>query len=49
MYGEEVGGWCSCEARERFGVGLWKAIRREWDVIGGNMAFSVGNGRRARF
>ena len=35
--------------RERFEVGLWKAIRGEWDVMGSNMASIVGNGRRVRF
>ena len=25
--GEVEGGWCSCEVREGFGVGLWNAIR----------------------
>ena len=27
-YGEERGGWCSCDVREGYGVGLWKAIRK---------------------
>ena len=48
-YGEEEGGWRSCVVRGSFGVGLWKAIRRVWDVIGDNMVYSVGNGRRVRF
>ena len=25
-YGLEEGGWCSKEVRERYGVGVWKAI-----------------------
>ncbi|RVW58987.1 hypothetical protein CK203_110732 [Vitis vinifera] len=45
-YGEEEGGWRSCVVRGSFGVGLWKAIRRVWDVIGDNMVYSMGNGRR---
>ena len=28
-YGEEDGGWRSREVSERYGVGLWKAIRNE--------------------
>ena len=28
-YGEEDGGWRSREVSERYGVGLWKAIRKE--------------------
>ena len=35
--------------RGSFGVGLWKDIRRLWDVIGDNMVYYVGNGRRVRF
>ena len=35
--------------RSSFGVGLWKAIRRVWDVIGDNMVYSMGNGRRVIF
>ena len=27
-YGEERGGWSTCEARKAYGVGLWKAIRK---------------------
>ena len=34
---------------ERLGVDLWKAIKREWDVMGGNVIFFMGNGRRVRF
>ena len=48
-YGKEAGGWRSCVVRGSFGVGLWKTIRRVWDVIGNNMVYSVGNGRRFRF
>ena len=48
-YGEEEGGWRPCVVRGSFGVGLWKAIRRGWDVIGGNLVYSVGNGTRVRF
>ena len=27
-HGEERSGWYSCEVREGYGVGLWKAIRK---------------------
>ncbi|RVX09335.1 hypothetical protein CK203_015353 [Vitis vinifera] len=30
-YGEERGGWRSCESREAYGFGLWKAISK-WDI-----------------
>ena len=48
-YGEEEGGWRSYVARGSYGVGLWKPIRRGWDVLGDNLVYSVGNGRRVRF
>ena len=35
--------------RERFGVGLWKAIRKEWKYLSGRLAYQVGNGQRMRF
>ena len=35
--------------RGGYGVGLWKAIRREWDVVSCKLSFVVGNGYRVRF
>ena len=32
-YGEDVGGWQFREVRERYGVGLWKTIKKEWDFL----------------
>ena len=32
-----------------YGVGVWKAIMMDWDIVGKGMAFVVGNGRRGRF
>lgn len=43
------GRWQSCEVRRIFGVGLWTVIRRDWDVMGSNMVYSVGNDRGFRF
>ena len=48
-YGEDVVGWHSCEVRERYGVGLWKAIRKERDLFSSKLSFQVGNGQRVRF
>ncbi|RVW53546.1 hypothetical protein CK203_092382 [Vitis vinifera] len=31
-YGEEQRGWCSKEVKGGYGVGLWKAFRKEWFV-----------------
>ena len=32
-YGEEQKGWCSKEVKGGYGVGLWKAFRKEWFVV----------------
>ncbi|KAL6342504.1 hypothetical protein AAG906_012100 [Vitis piasezkii] len=42
-------GWCTRAERGRHGVGLWKAIRKEWLGMYSSLAFRVGNGRRVRF
>ena len=41
-YGEENGGLCSCAVSKRYGVGLWKTIRKEW--MCGRLAYQVSNG-----
>ena len=43
-YGEERGGWSSCEARQGYGVGLWKAIRKLGHLVSSRLAFVVGDG-----
>ena len=48
-YEENRGGWCSWEVRKAHGVGLWKGIRMDWELVGTQISFSVGNGRRVRF
>ena len=48
-YGEEQGSWCSKEMRSGYGVGLWKAIRKEWHVLSNRISFMVGSGQRMRF
>ncbi|RVW29484.1 hypothetical protein CK203_093718 [Vitis vinifera] len=48
-YGEDRGGWCSREVREAHGVGLWKGMRMDWELVGARISFRVGNGRRVRF
>ena len=32
-FGEEGGGWSSCEVREGYGVGFWKEIRKEGSLL----------------
>ena len=48
-YGEEEGGWRTCEVGGAYGVGMWKAIRMDWAIAGKGMAYVVGNGRRVKF
>ena len=35
--------------REGYGVGLWKAIRKEWNLLSDKFVFEVGNERRVSF
>ena len=30
--------------REGYGVGLWKTIRKDWDLVSCRILFFVGNG-----
>ena len=48
-YREVEGDWCSNEARGGYGVGLWKAIRKLWDLVSCRLSFLVGNGKRIKF
>ena len=48
-YWDLEGGWCSKEVRGGYGVGLWKTIRKLWDVVSSNSSFSVGNGKMIKF
>lgn len=48
-YGEEDGAWRSHKVKDGHEVGLWKAIRKDWDILSRKVAYSIGNGRRVRF
>ena len=48
-YGEEQRGWCSKEVKGGYGVGLWKSLRKDWDVVRSRLFFVVGNGQRVKF
>ena len=48
-YGEEEGGWHTRAISGRYGVGLWKAIRKEWLFLNGRLAYQVSSGQRVRF
>ena len=47
-YGVEDGGWCSREVRGAYGVGVWKAIRKDWENIRSRSRLIVGNGRKVK-
>nr|CAN62954.1 hypothetical protein VITISV_018196 [Vitis vinifera] len=49
FYLKKEGGWCSRVARGGYGVGVWKAIRKEWEGIRCRSRFIVGNGRKVKF
>ena len=49
-YGKEEGGWCFGEVRVRYGVRLWKSIRKEQNIFLGFFFFSfVAGDRRVKF
>ncbi|RVW17151.1 Serine protease SPPA, chloroplastic [Vitis vinifera] len=48
-YGEEKGGWRSCEIREAYGVGLWKAINKVGQFVTPFFGYEVGDGKNVRF
>ena len=46
---EEHGGWCIKVVKVGYGVGMWKAIRKERNLVTGKIPFVVGNGRMVLF
>ena len=44
----EEGEWCSRVARRGYGVGVWKAIRKEWEGICCRYRFIVKNGKKVK-
>ena len=47
--GRKEEGWSSCEAREAYGVGLWKAISKLGHLVTLSFDFVVGDGKKVRF
>ena len=45
----EEGDWCTRAVSGRYGVGLWKAIRKEWLFLNSRLAYQVGSGQRVKF
>ena len=37
------------EVRAGYGVGVWKAIRKEWNLVADKISFVVGEGNRVLF
>lgn len=35
--------------REGFGVEVWKAIRKKWELVSGRISLTVCNGQRVKF
>ncbi|KAJ9708014.1 hypothetical protein PVL29_000195 [Vitis rotundifolia] len=48
-YDLQDGGWCSKVVRDRYGVGVWKAIRNGWENFQSHSRFIVGDGTRVKF
>ena len=48
-YRIEEGGWCTQAVSGRYGVELWKTIKKEWLCMNSNLTYHVGCGRRVRF
>ncbi|KAL6343049.1 hypothetical protein AAG906_017861 [Vitis piasezkii] len=48
-YDLQEGGWCSKGVRDRYGVGIWKAIRNGWENFRSHSCFIIGDGTRVKF
>jgi hypothetical protein len=48
-YGCNNGGWCTNVVEGPYGVGVWKQIRRGWEVFSRFISFEIGDGSHIRF
>ena len=48
-HGSTNDGWCTKVVEGPSGVGVWKHIRREWEVFSRFLSFGVGDGSHIRF
>ncbi|KAJ9693622.1 hypothetical protein PVL29_009537 [Vitis rotundifolia] len=48
-YDLQDGGWCSKGIRDRYGMGVWKAIRNGWENFRSHSHFIVGDDIRVKF
>ena len=43
-YDLQEGGWCSKGVRDRYGVGVWKAIKNGWENFRSHSRFIIRDG-----
>lgn len=48
-YDKEESRWRSWEARDEYRIGLWKVIKKNWDLFNSKVLFSIDNERRVKF
>ena len=48
-FGEEWGGWSSKLGRGVYGSGLWRSIRKSWELFSKHIRFEVGVGDKVKF
>ncbi|RVX18902.1 putative ribonuclease H protein [Vitis vinifera] len=48
-YDLQEGVWCFKDVRDRYGVGVWKAIRKGWEKFRSHSRFIIGDGTRVKF
>lgn len=48
-YRYEERGWCTKEVKEGYGVGIWKTIRRGWEVLKDRIGFKVSSSNKVNF
>ena len=48
-FGEDVRSWCTRDFKGPYSTGLWKEIRKDWEILLPKVGFNVGNGRRVQF
>ena len=47
--GKRARGLVTKIVKDSYGIGVWKAIKKEWNMVAGRISFVVDNGRRVLF